>query len=218
MEAGGGETERSSFWCLQLSRYVVAVVMTVLVVTITFNTVKLVLYERSHDPVRLSAVRGAVVYDTPRAAILFYHAVRVSSARGFMYYATGGTTACLSAASGGGTDIACFRTNRTIRAVEQRGQSYFLMEAEGTRHTMNSSYFDALYNVNGNGTGGSSSLRSVTLRLESAFVAERRSGRNTTTEWNIYYCELTITPLYSDDEDELQLLDYRYDEPCQPRN
>uniref|UniRef100_K3Y9W1 Uncharacterized protein n=1 Tax=Setaria italica TaxID=4555 RepID=K3Y9W1_SETIT len=223
MEAADGDDEKPSFRCgcrcLDVARYALAAVMTLLIVSITFNTVKLVLYEQSHDPVRLSVARGLVVCaaatiggdDSP--ALMLYHGLRVSSDHGFSYYAAN-VTACLFAfnVTKGLDDepFFCFRPNGTVRAVQQREQSYLLMEAAATRRTvMPEPYFVRLHNIS-----------SGSLGVRGTFIAERRSGRLNTTSWNVYDCGFVnvagLERSNSKNDDDL-LLDLRYDDrTCVP--
>ncbi|CAL5034919.1 unnamed protein product [Urochloa decumbens] len=219
-EADTGKTRSS---CRYPVRCAVAAVMTVLIVAITLNTVKLILYQRSHqhDPaLSLSVARGLVYVKRAAAAathppaLLFYLGVRISNARGndgFRYYAAD-MTACLfvkntPAAEAPDRDaVCCFHQGAFIKAVEQQARHYFLMEAKGTRGgTMNSSHFDNLYRKGG-------SLDGVVLRLEGTFVAERSSRWNYTTSRDINYCgPLSISGLEADED---ELLDHNYDLPC----
>ncbi|RLM65212.1 hypothetical protein C2845_PM16G04440 [Panicum miliaceum] len=207
MEAdGGGGDKPSRLQCLNVTRYVVAAVMTVLVVGVTFSTVNLlIVYRRFHrDPLYLSVVRGTVYVRRAPAthsppALAFYIGVRVSSARAINYFHANGTAYLFdgnappprsskdlerAAAIVVSSDS---DQGRPAKAVQQEAQYYFLMEVKATRGTMKASYFDALYG--GGGGGGGSSLNILTsLRLEGTFVTELRSGGNTIYPWSTYDC------------------------------
>ncbi|CAL5028181.1 unnamed protein product [Urochloa decumbens] len=218
MEADAGKPR---FGCLRAARCVVAVVVTVLIVAITLNTVKLILYLRSRQHatvVDLSVIRGLVYVRRVAAtathppSLQFYLGVQVSGAAdGLRYYASN-MTACLfgeNTPSLAERDaICCFHQGPVFtKAVEQQTRHYFLMEANTTRGgTTNSSTsnFDRLYRKGG-------SLDGVTLFLEGTFVAERRSRRYTASQ-DINFCESLIISDLETDEDEL--LDHRYDQPC----
>ncbi|PUZ46623.1 hypothetical protein GQ55_7G096300 [Panicum hallii var. hallii] len=199
MEAdGGGGDKPSRLQCLNVTRYVVAAVMTVLVVGVTFSTVKLlIVYRRLHrDPLYLSVVRGTVyVRRAPAthspAALAFYIGVRVSSARAINYFHVNGKAYLFDGNAPPPRSSAAIVVSsdsdqgRPAKAVQQEAQYYFLMEVKATRGTMNASYFDALY---GGGGGGGSLNILTSLRLEGTFVTELRSGGNTTYPRSTYDC------------------------------
>ncbi|PAN37587.1 hypothetical protein PAHAL_7G104000 [Panicum hallii] len=197
MEAdGGGGDKPSRLQCLNVTRYVVAAVMTVLVVGVTFSTVNLLIVNRRfhRDPLYLSVVRGTVyVRRAPAthspAALAFYIGVRVSSARAINYFHVNGTAYLFEGNAPRSYAAIVVSSDsdrgRPAKAVQQEAQYYFLMEVKATRGTMNASYFDALYG----GGGGDGSLNILTsLRLEGKFVTELRSGGNTTYPWSTYNC------------------------------
>lgn len=192
MEADKGE-KSSRFRCLNVARYVVAAVMTVLIVFISLNTAKLVIYERSRDPINLWVVKGFVYVRRSPPALMFYLALRVSSDRGFKYYSNI-TGACLCRETWPLVNIICFDDpvpGRVIEAMEQQAGHYILMQAEGTRD--------------------GSSIGEVMLLLNGTFIAEQMSGWHSTTGDITYSC----TGLYISDRDQDKLFDRTsYDEIC----
>ncbi|KAL6606521.1 hypothetical protein ACP70R_042174 [Stipagrostis hirtigluma subsp. patula] len=193
---GEGNREKSPFRWLDAARYVVAAVVTVLIVAVIVNAIKVVLRP---DSLSFSVLRGSVfarrIQQPP--TLLFDLNIRANnpSGRARMYYVN--LTAYLFDRSTPAwspdprrDSFLYFRLQD--KAVQQQGRVDTMKQVNGTRGvSMEESYFDMLYNA---------TLGDVTMRLEGSIITEIRSGFNTTPHWITYYCRPLVVGGDPDDE------------------
>ncbi|CAN6171606.1 unnamed protein product [Urochloa humidicola] len=198
-EAAGNGEKSAGFRWLDAVRYAVAAVMTVLIIAVVANAIKVVLRPDSMTLAVLGGSVGTTRASSPPPALTFYLSLRARnpSDRVRMYFfdivvylfdnSTAATTTPTPL-----TD--CFFSfnleNMTLPQMEFADRmkvSYTTRDPEVITPTA----FDALYK-----TGGT--IKDATMRVDGSFITEIRSGYNTSARNVTYYCRQLVVSLYDE--------------------
>uniref|UniRef100_A0A0A9EC90 Late embryogenesis abundant protein LEA-2 subgroup domain-containing protein n=1 Tax=Arundo donax TaxID=35708 RepID=A0A0A9EC90_ARUDO len=200
VDGDAGGDEKSTFRWLDAVRYAVAAVVTVLIVAVIANAIKVVLRP---DSLSLS-VTGGFVFARPRPAPTKVVTLGVNlraqnpSGRVRMYYVDidvylfDGNTSASASTDPEDDSITYFRQPEDI-AVAQLEAVDSILQVEATNETMPES-FELLYNGGG--------MSDVTLRLDGRLVTEVTSGINRTGRPTTYYCGPLVVGGGDTDDDE----------------
>jgi hypothetical protein len=213
MTADGGD-EKSRFRWLDAVRYTVAAAVTVLIMAVIVNAIKVVLRPES---LQLFVSRGSISAEQfkaapppePKLVVGLNLRAQNPSGRVRMYYLGisaylfENTSAAASSLDPGYDCIVTFPPNDIAVVQQEAVESMVTMKMD--KGQMDPSYFDKLYN-NGSRFSG------MTLRLDGDLITELTSELNKTSR-TTYYCEELFFGGSSDDED----LKNRQDVICKQR-
>jgi hypothetical protein len=210
---GEGGSEKSKFRWLDAARYAVAAAVTVLIMAVIVNAVKVVLRT---DSLQLSVDKGCISTTTQSPAPQMEQALVMElklraqnpSGRVRMYYV--GVIGYLfenmtSASASLKPDYDCiaYLPLKDMAVVQQEALDNSL-RLTVRRKQMDPSYFDKLYN--------GSRISDMTLRLDGDLITEVTSELNMTRR-TTYYCEELLVGGNGDDE----AFKYRQDAICKQR-
>ena len=206
---GEGGGEKSKFRWLDAARYAVAAAVTVLIMAVIVNAVKVVLRP---DSLQLSVDKGSIFTAQYPPQLIMELKLRAQnpSGRVRMYYVgvTGylfDNTTSASASLDPGYDSVVIFKPKDMAVVQQEALDCSLCMKVVREKQMDPSHFDVLYN--------GSSFSDMTLRLDGDLITEVTSELNMTRR-TTYYCEELLVGGNGDDE----AFKYRQDAICkQPR-
>jgi len=205
---GEGGGEKSKFRWLDAARYAVAAAVTVLIMAVIVNAVKVVLRP---DSLQLSVDKGSIftAQYPPQLTMELKLRAQNPSGRVRMYYVgvTGylfDNTTSASASLDPGYDSVVIFKPKDMAVVQQEALDCSLGMKVVREKQMDPSHFDVLYN--------GSSFSDMTLRLDGDLITEVTSELNMTRR-TTYYCEELLVGGNGDDE----AFKYRQDAICKQR-
>ncbi|XP_066374322.1 uncharacterized protein [Miscanthus floridulus] len=200
--------EKSKFRWLDAARYAVAAAVTVLIMAVIVNAVKVVLRP---DSLQLSVDKGSIftAQYPPQLTMELKLRAQNPSGRVRMYYVgvTGylfDNTTSASASLDPGYDSVVIFKPKDMAVVQQEALDCSLGMKVVREKQMDPSHFDVLYN--------GSSFSDMTLRLDGDLITEVTSELNMTRR-TTYYCEELLVGGNGDDE----AFKYRQDAICKQR-
>ncbi|XP_066374305.1 uncharacterized protein [Miscanthus floridulus] len=200
--------EKSKFRWLDAARYAVAAAVTVLIMAVIVNAVKVVLRP---DSLQLSVDKGSIFTEQypPQLTMELKLRAQNPSGRVRMYYVgvTGylfDNTTSASASLDPGYDSVVIFKPKDMAVVQQEALDCGLVMKVVREKQMDPSHFDVLYN--------GSSFSDMTLRLDGDLITEVTSELNMTRR-TTYYCEELLVGGNGDDE----AFKYRQDAICKQR-
>ncbi|CAD6337967.1 unnamed protein product [Miscanthus lutarioriparius] len=192
---GEGGGEKSKFRWLDAARYAVAAAVTVLIMAVIVNAVKVVLRP---DSLQLSVDKGSIFTAQYPPQLIMELKLRAQnpSGRVRMYYVgvTGylfDNTTSASASLDPGYDSVVIFKPKDMAVVQQEALDCSLGMKVVREKQMDPSHFDVLYN--------GSSFSDMTLRLDGDLITEVTSELNMTRR-TTYYCEELLVGGNGDDE------------------
>ena len=205
---GEGGGEKSKFRWLDAARYAVAAAVTVLIMAVIVNAVKVVLRP---DSLQLSVDKGSIftAQYPPQLTMELKLRAQNPSGRVRMYYVgvTGylfDNTTSASASLDPGYDSVVIFKPKDMAVVQQEALDCSLGMKVVREKQMDPSHFDVLYN--------GSSFSDMTLRLDGDLITEVTSELNMTRR-TTYYCEELLVGGNGDNE----AFKYRQDAICKQR-
>jgi len=200
--------EKSKFRWLDAARYAVAAAVTVLIMVVIVNAVKVVLRP---DSLQLSVDKGSIftAQYPPQLTMELKLRAQNPSGRVRMYYVgvTGylfDNTTSASASLDPAYDSVVIFKPKDMAVVQQEALDCSLGMKVVREKQMDPSHFDVLYN--------GSSFSDMTLRLDGDLITEVTSELNMTRR-TTYYCEELLVGGNGDDE----AFKYRQDAICKQR-
>jgi len=200
--------EKSKFRWLDAARYAVAAAVTVLIMAVIVNAVKVVLRP---DSLQLSVDKGSIftAQYPPQLTMELKLRAQNPSGRVRMYYVgvTGylfDNTTSASASLDPGYDSVVIFKPKDMAVVQQEALDCSLGMKVVREKQMDPSHFDVLYN--------GSSFSDMTLRLDGDLITEVTSELNMTRR-TTYYCEELLVGGNGDNE----AFKYRQDAICKQR-